>query len=130
MADLSYIQSTLETKLVGQDATGNNVNYISADANGNMLVKDAVGVSGQYRAQSITTTASEALGGATILVNRKMLSITPTTGTVFWGFNSSVTAANGTPIFKGQNWVGSFTDNVHIFLIAATTIDCRIAEGS
>lgn len=40
MADLSYIQATQETKIVGQDATGNNVNYVSADANGNMLVKD------------------------------------------------------------------------------------------
>jgi|ERR1035437_228120 hypothetical protein len=40
MADIPYIQATLETKIVGQDATGNNVNYVSADASGNMLVKD------------------------------------------------------------------------------------------
>src|ERR1019366_7845524 len=40
MADLDYIHATGETKIVGQDATGNNVNYVGADANGNMLVKD------------------------------------------------------------------------------------------
>ncbi|HXN74887.1 MAG TPA: hypothetical protein VN855_00160 [Candidatus Acidoferrum sp.] len=40
MADLTYIQATLETKIVGQDATGNNANYVSADANGNLFVKD------------------------------------------------------------------------------------------
>lgn len=40
MSDLDYIHATSETKIVGQDATGNNVNYVSADANGNMLVKD------------------------------------------------------------------------------------------
>lgn len=40
MADLSYIQSTQEVKIAGQDATGHNVNFVGADTNGNMLVKD------------------------------------------------------------------------------------------
>lgn len=40
MADLTYIQATTEVKIVGQDATGNNANYVGADANGNMTVKD------------------------------------------------------------------------------------------
>ena len=40
MADLSYIDSTLEVKLVGQDSTGNRANYVGADANGNMTTKD------------------------------------------------------------------------------------------
>jgi hypothetical protein len=40
MADQNYIDRTAETKIVGQDATGNSVNYVGADANGNMLVKD------------------------------------------------------------------------------------------
>lgn len=40
MADLGYIDRTAETKIVGQDSTGNSVFYVSADANGNMLVKD------------------------------------------------------------------------------------------
>lgn len=40
MADLTYPQSTLETKIVGQDAAGNNLNYVSADSSGNMQVVD------------------------------------------------------------------------------------------
>ena len=40
MADLNYIDRDLEVKIVGQDSTGNTVNYVSADANGNMAVKD------------------------------------------------------------------------------------------
>jgi hypothetical protein len=40
MGDLSYIDRDAETKIVGQDSTGNSVNYVGADANGNMTVKD------------------------------------------------------------------------------------------
>ncbi len=40
MSDLNYIDRTQEVKIAGQDATGLGVNYVSADANGNMLVKD------------------------------------------------------------------------------------------
>lgn len=41
MADLSYIQATQEVKIVGQDSTGNNVNFVGADTSGNMQVVDA-----------------------------------------------------------------------------------------
>lgn len=40
MSDLSYPQASQEVKVVGQDATGLNSNYVGADANGNMLVKN------------------------------------------------------------------------------------------
>lgn len=40
MADLPYIQEAQEVKITGQDATGNTVNYVGADANGNLTVKD------------------------------------------------------------------------------------------
>lgn len=40
MSDLNYIDRTQEVKIAGQDSTGLGVNYVSADANGNMLVKD------------------------------------------------------------------------------------------
>ena len=40
MADLPYIDATMEVKIAGQDGTGNNVNYVSADTNGNMFTKD------------------------------------------------------------------------------------------
>lgn len=101
------------------------------NGNGNQLkVKDIIDISGQNRAQSITTTAAEALGAATILLNRKIINILPTNGTVYWGYTTGVTTTTGTPIFKNQNYTISVSDNVHIYLIAASTIDCRISEGS
>lgn len=120
LTNISIIKAQLE------DNSGNTIN---AD-NGQILSQDTIGTSGQYRAQSVTTSAAEALGAATILTNRKFISITPTNGTVFWGFNSSVTVSSGTPIFKNQTFTLSATDAVHIFVIAGSTIDCRIAEGS
>lgn len=47
MSDLPYIDSTLETKIAGQDATGNNINFVGADSNGNMftVVNNASGAS-------------------------------------------------------------------------------------
>lgn len=40
MSDLPYVQQRLEVSITGQDATGNQVNFVSADVNGNLLVKD------------------------------------------------------------------------------------------
>lgn len=97
---------------------------------GQLKTADVINTSGQYRAQSVTTSAAEAFGAATILLNRKFISLTPTNGTIYWGFNSSVTTSNGTPLFKNQTTTISATDNIHIFVIAATTTDCRIVEGS
>lgn len=109
-----------------QDASGNNLN----STNNQLQVTDVLNVSSQYRAQSITTSAAEALGAATILVNRKMITITPTNGTIYFGTNSSVTTATGTPIFPNNTLFLDVTNNVHIFVIAAATTDCRIVEFS
>lgn len=40
MADLPYIDATMEVKIAGQDSVGSNVNFVGADVNGNMLAKD------------------------------------------------------------------------------------------
>ena len=73
---------------------------------------------------------AEALGAATILADRKFISVTPTNGTVYWGTSNAVTTSSGTPIFKNQSMTFAFGANVHLWLIAGSTTDCRIAEGS
>lgn len=93
-------------------------------------VTDDLNVAGQFRAQPVTTTATEALGGATILANRKVIMITPTAATIFWGTSSGVTALTGTPIFKNQTFSISVGPNVHIFVIGTGTSDARIVELS
>jgi hypothetical protein len=98
--------------------------------NNQLQVRDVINTSGQNRAQSITTSSGEALGGSSILTNRKFITMTPTNGTVYWGFTTGVTTSSGTPILKNQTVTIAATDNVHIYLIAGSTVDCRIAEGS
>lgn len=94
-----------------------------------LRVADDIDTSGQNRAQSVTTTAAEALGGATILAGRKCIIVTPTNGTVYWGFTTGVTTATGTPIWANCTATICATSLVHIYLISAGTVDCRIAEG-
>lgn len=105
-------------------------NNAAVSPNLDLYTRDVLNTSGQYRAQSVTTSAAEALGAATILVNRKLLTITPTNGTVYWGFSNTVTSSTGTPIFKNQTAIFGVSANVHVYLISAGTVDCRIAEGS
>lgn len=131
MADLTELQATLPTKIVGAGpSTGVETNFVNASSNGDQFSRDVINTAGQNRAQSVTTTAAEALGAASILINRKFISILPTNGTVYWGFTIGVTTTTGTPIFKNQLVTIATTDNVHIYLIAAATTDCRISEGS
>lgn len=40
MSDIPYIQQAQEIKITGQDSAGATVNYVGADANGNLNVKD------------------------------------------------------------------------------------------
>ena len=110
------------------DGDGNTL----ASVNSQLETRDVLSVSAQYRAQSVTTTtASEALGGTTILANRKVLHITPTNHIVYWGYSSAVTAATGTPIAANNTMFLSVTNNIHVFLIATGgTADCRIGELS
>lgn len=118
--------ASLQATVRLNDASGNSILSI----NNQIETRDVLNVSSQYRAQSITTTVAEALGAGTILVNRKLLHITPTNGTIYWGYSNTVTTTTGTPIFPNNTLWLSVTDNVHIFLISATTIDSRIGEVS
>src|SRR5271165_5272038 len=95
---------TLRQNLITGNATvGDGVNTLAAQDAITYLYQlfqalgpttDIVTTGGQNRAQSVTTTAAEALGGATRLANRKYVSICPTNGTVYWGYTSGVTAAS------------------------------------
>lgn len=108
------------------DGVGNSI----ASINSQLQTRDVINVSSQYRAQSVTTSAAEAIGAASRLTNRKFISITPTNGTIYWGTNSSVTTTTGSPLFPNNTLFLSFTDNVPVYVIAGATVDVRILEGS
>lgn len=116
---------------VNQDALGSSSvvgeGTAGTPTGGVVSVQDVLNGSIQFRAQSVTTTAAEALGAATILAGRKSLVITPTNGNIYWG-GSGVTTTSGTPIVAGQTVILSVTSNVHIFVIGLATTDVRIVE--
>lgn len=108
----------------------NTFQSFSLTTDGLLRTEDILEAFSQYRAQNITTTASEALGGVTILTNRKVVFITPTDGYVYWGLDNLVTPLTGVPIFKNQMFTISASFNVHIWLIASMgTVNCRIVEA-
>lgn len=135
-------QRTLVTDLVGNlqpsgdapartifvkvnDGTNSAIVY-----NAQLEVADILNTGAQFRAQSVTTAAALALGAATALANRKMLHFTPTNGTIYWGYTSSVTTTTGTPVFTNQTVYLSVGNSVTVYLISAGTVDARIAELS
>ncbi len=122
----STIRPEVPDKVQLQDNSGNSVLSI----NNQLETRDVLNVSSQYRAQSVTTSAAEALGGSTILANRKLLHFTPTNGTLYWGYDSSVTTSTGSPVFPNNTVFLSVTNNVHVYVISATTTDVRIGEVS
>lgn len=112
-------------------ATGGVLSIQGAGVTGVQVpARDIINVSSQYQAVSVTSTAVEAKGATTRLVNRKFVSITPTNGTIYWATNSSVTTANGTPLFVNNTLFLSFSDNVTIFMISSGTVDVRVLEAS
>jgi hypothetical protein len=99
-------------------------------SNGDAYVRNSINTALSNAAISVGTSAVEAKVGAAKLVGRKALLVTPTNGTVYWGSSNAVTVANGTPIFKNQSYPFDISDNVAVWLIAASTVDVRIVEGS
>lgn len=115
--------------LLGAKNPAGNLTGLASDTLGQLKVLDGIN-SVSYGPISVTTTPIEAKVGVTRLANRKIVYITPTTGPVWWGSDSSVTVLTGTRIYKGQTYPLPFTDNVSVYLISLLPVDVRIVEGS
>lgn len=81
-----------------------------------------------YSAVSVTTSAAEVKVGGSALDERKVIVIQPTNGTIYLGFDSSVTSSNGLVLKKAQTLILEAGDSQPIFAIAASTVDVRIWE--
>lgn len=129
MADLTELQSASITKLIGSDITGIESTPVASSPNQDLFTRDTINTAGVYGALSVGTSAVEAKVSTTKLTNRKELTVTPITNTVYWGYDSSVTTSTGTPIYKGTTAV--FSKNISIFIISPTAAnDTRITEAS
>lgn len=131
MADLTELQAAGIVKVVGSDSSGLETNPVRATPSGDLAVTDVCNTAGLYKNLSVSTTPLELKVGVSALTNRKVATALPMDGTIYYGYNSSVTASTGTPIFTKQHAEFLFTENVTIYLVAATgTVDVRITEGS
>lgn len=102
---------------------------VGQDVLGNELTKDAVGAALTSGAVAVSTTAVAARVSASNLTNRRMLTICPTNGTVYFGATSAVTTSTGIPILPNVIITFAITDAVTPFLIAASSTNVIIMEG-
>lgn len=133
MADLSDLQSAQNIKISGASSAGSETNFVNSSANGDLQTVDRANTSGVNGAISVSTTAVAAQVGGSNLTERKTLIIyNNSNNTIYWGYSSGVTTANGIPVYKDQyfTWDG-LGPNVTIWLIAASgTNDVRVAESA
>jgi len=90
---------------------------------------DHANESAVYGAITVGTTAIEVKVGASPLVNRKMVTLNPQSSGVFLGYDSGVTTATGTELFKDEYISLPIGPDISVYLIATgANNEVRIAE--
>jgi hypothetical protein len=129
VADLTDITAAQSVKVIGADLTGLETYPLNVTATGECEVADALRVGGVNGAITVSTVAIEAKVGGSRYLDRKLLTMIPTNGTIYYGFSNAVTTTNGTPIYKNQLCILAVTD-IPVWLVAASAINVRITEGA
>lgn len=130
MTDLDQKNASLPVYLVGAAADGAETTPVMSNTAGELLVSDVLHYGGVQGALSVGSTAVAARVGLVNHSGRKVLTVMPTSGNIFWGYTSAVTPLSGTVIYKKQQVTFSVSDVLTIWLIAVATCDVRITEGS
>jgi hypothetical protein len=81
-----------------------------------------------YGAITVSTSALEVKVGASRLQERQFVTVQPTTGDIWFGYDSSVTTTTGTKIFKNQFFPIDAADTLPVYIIALEPINVRISE--
>ena len=82
-----------------------------------------------HGAKSVTTSAQELKVGASVLEERKVVSMQPVDGDIYYGYSSGVTSSTGTKIAKGQFFSLECSSTLPIWMVASSgTVDVRITE--
>ncbi len=134
MADLSDINAAQSVKILGADTAGVEQTPVGSSLNGDLQVSNGLKEGGATAAKTtgVANTAVEVFAGVARLANRKSLIILIDDGTFFWGYDNTVTAANGIPAINGQTL--SFDckpgSNFQVWLVnTANTKKYRVAES-
>lgn len=134
MADLNDIQAAQSVKIIGSNSSGVEQTPVESNANGKLNVVDISNNGGVNGAITVGTTAVIARVGGSNLANRISLTIFNNGNgnqTLYWGYSSGVTTANGTPIFPGDLLSLDVGPNTTVYLIgSAAGINTRITENA
>lgn len=118
--DLTQIQNSDATKLVGSDTAGAEQTPVKSSANGDLAIMDLCDSGGVQGVVAVSTTPVAVRVGAGNLANRKRL-LFINTGAVnlYWGFSNTVSSANGMIIYRNQPVSDSWGPNTTIWIVAA-----------
>jgi hypothetical protein len=129
MADLTELESSQTVKIVGSDSLGEELSPVKSTNSGDLNVSDQIRSGGVEAGITVTTTSIELKVGGSRLTNRKLVTALPS-GTIYWGYNSTVTASTGTPIFNNQLYAWAANDTCEIWLITTgANKNVRITEA-
>lgn len=89
------------------------------------------GVQGSISITNIDGAIQVTVSGGANLPDRQLVTITPTNGDIFFGFDNTVTVTTGTPICEGQTLAISAGDCVDLYIVtgSASAVDVRITEA-
>ena len=80
---------------------------------------------------SVTTSPSEVKVNALALEERKMISVSPTDGKIWYGYDNTVTSATGTRVTKHQTLFLEAAATLPVWIVSDSgTVDVRITEVS
>jgi len=83
-----------------------------------------------YGAKTVTTSAQEIKVGGSALEERKVITIQPTDGEIWFGYNSSVTSSTGTKIHEGQLIQIEASESLPVWMVSGGSVNVRITEVS
>jgi len=99
--------------------------------NDQSMTADVCTDDGVNGAITVGTTAVEAKVGASVLLSRKYVIISPIADKVYFGFSNLVTTSTGIPLYRDQLIALPIGDGVSIWLIAeSSNKEVRIGEIS
>jgi len=133
MADLIGRKRAEPSKIIGADPiTGSEENYAGVTENNDLMVSDTPNTSGLFKTISVTTTPIELKVGASALLDRKLAHIQSQANGLYFGYDNTVSASNGTLLFKSQILFVPVGGGVSLWLVSTTGggIDVRIGELS
>lgn len=85
-----------------------------------------------HAAKNVTDTPQEVKVNASVLEERKAITLQPYDGVIYYGYSNTVSSTTGTKIFKGQLIQIEAGALLPVWIVANTgeTVDVRITEVS